>query len=97
MSEDGNVRSAIKENYYSLPDYEKLIIFPNFKTKLAKKLTIKLGLLRDKKHYTISRLQSRLNDKLLTVYAGYIEAEIALVEALLNNKEINDMIEDENG
>jgi hypothetical protein len=71
---------------YMLPSYQKLLAFPNFKSKLAKKLSIKLEILVNKKALE----NVKPENKKCKEYINFLEAEINLIQHLLNTKEINE-------
>jgi hypothetical protein len=74
-------------NYY-LPDYSRLLSFPNFKSKLAKKLTIRRDILITKK----SIEENKDEKKKMKSYINFLDAEIKLIQSLLDTKEINDEV-----
>lgn len=73
------------KNYnYTLPTYSRLLSFPNFKSKLHKKLKVK----RDSLIYQLSLEKGNACEQ----YLNYLEVEINLIQWLLENKEIKDDI-----
>ncbi len=75
------------KNYnYTLPTYSRLLSFPNFKSKLHKKLKVK----RDSLIYQVSLEEN--SSEPCKHYMSYLKAEINLIQYLLEAKEIKDDI-----
>jgi hypothetical protein len=70
--------------FYNLPEYSRLLTFPNFKSKLAKKLKIKQDSLITKKSIEEN------SDKKCNQYIDFLNCEIALIQYLLDSKDIKD-------
>lgn len=87
MNEEKN-KNEDKNNTYHLPDYSRLLSFPNFKSKLAKKLTVMRDILIAKK----SIEENRHKDKKVKEYIDLLSAEIKMIQWLLDNKDINDEV-----
>jgi len=78
-----------RDNQYHLPEYSRLIHFPNFKSKLAKKLSVKRDILITKKSLEENKEGTKKKNQ---AYLNFLDAEIKLIQNLLDNKEINDEI-----
>jgi hypothetical protein len=88
MNDENNNNSDNKNNTYHLPDYSRLLSFPNFKSKLSKKLTVRRDILIAKK----SIEENRKEDKKVKEYINFLSAEIKLISYLIDNKDINDEV-----
>ena len=66
-----------------------MIHFPNFKSKLAKKLSVKRDILITKKSLEENKEGTKKKNQ---AYLNFLDAEIKLIQNLLDNKEINDEI-----
>jgi hypothetical protein len=70
---------------YLLPEYDRLLSFPNFKPKLVKKLKIKRDTLINK--HSIEKN----SDEPCTQYLDFMQAEINLITYLLKVKDVKDV------
>jgi len=77
-----------KNNTYHLPEYYRLLSFPNFKSKLSKKLIVRRDILIAKK----SIEENRNKDKKVKEYIDFLASEIKLISYLIDNKDINDEV-----
>jgi hypothetical protein len=87
-NENYDDRDNKQGGFYNLPDYSRLLTFPNFKSKLAKKLQIKRDSLITKKSLEKNKPEGKGNKE----YIEYLNAEINLIQYLLNVKDIKDDI-----
>jgi hypothetical protein len=85
MSDENNNEQQ-NPGFYALPSYQKLLLFPNFKSKLAKKLQVKLEILINKKSLEVTKPKEKQCEQ----YTQYLSAEINLIQHILNIKEIKD-------
>ena len=96
MNDEKNNNDDNKNNTYHLPDYSRLLSFPNFKSKLSKKLTVRRDILIAKKSIEENRnkdkkvkeyILSFLNEEIKTIARGnYIEDYKTLLQEISQKK-----------